>query len=299
MPVFLTLCSLLLALIIQITLEAKTVTADFSALDRPEVLMLLFHPRRDSSSPPSAAPAAPKKLPGRQDILVPVADGISVGARFHLGGRDYANILFFHGNGEIAADYDEIGPFYNRIGINFLAADYRGYGRSTGHPTVAAMMQDGHTIFQFVRSWLKQNGFTGPLILMGRSLGSASAIELAAAHGEQVSGLIIESGFAFAGPLLRLLGVDPAVIGFREETAFRHLSKIAQFRKPLLVIHAEFDHIIPFSDGQALWDASASAEKTLLKIPGANHNDILARGFAEYLAAIHRFTFVCLTHGSR
>ena len=32
-------------------------------------------------------------------------------------------------------------PFYNRIGINFLAADYRGYGRSTGHPTVTSMMR--------------------------------------------------------------------------------------------------------------------------------------------------------------
>ena len=271
-------------------------TADFSALDRPDVLMLLFHPRRDSSAPLGTSPATETKLPGAQDILVPVEDGITVGVRFHLAGRTQANILFFHGNGEIAADYDEIGPFYNRIGINFLAADYRGYGRSTGHPTVAAMMQDGRTIFQFVSAWLAQNGFTGPLILMGRSLGSAPAIELAAAHAEQVSGLIIESGFAYAGPLLQLLGVDPAAIGFREETAFRHLSKIAQFRKPLLIIHAEFDHIIPFSDGQALFDASAAADKTLLKIPRANHNDILAHAFGDYLAAIQRFTSVCLTH---
>jgi fermentation-respiration switch protein FrsA (DUF1100 family) len=272
------------------------VTADFSALDRPDVLMLLFHPRRDDSSPLDTSPATETKLPGAQDILVPVEDGITVGVRFHLGGRTQANILFFHGNGEIAADYDEIGPFYNRIGINFLAADYRGYGRSTGHPTVAGMMQDGRTIFQFVTAWLAQNGFTGTLILMGRSLGSAPAIELAAAHAEQVSGLIIESGFAYAGPLLQLLGVDPAAIGFREETAFRHLSKIAQFRKPLLIIHAEFDHIIPFSDGQALFDASPAADKTLLKIPGANHNDILAHAFGDYLAAIRRFTSVCLTH---
>ena len=270
--------------------------ADFSALDRPDVLMFLFHPRRDSSAPLSTSPEAETKLSGAQDILVPVEDAIAVGARFHLCGRTQANILFFHGNGEIAADYDEIGPFYNRIGINFLAADYRGYGRSTGHPTVAAMMRDGHVILQFVTGWLAQHGFTGPLILMGRSLGSAPAIELAAAHAEQVSGLIIESGFAHAGPLLQLLGVDPAAINFREETAFRQLDKIAQFQKPLLIIHAEFDHIIPFSDGQALFDASAAADKTLLKIPGANHNDILAHAFGEYLTAIQRFTSVCLTH---
>jgi hypothetical protein len=279
--------------------EAKTVTADFSALDRPEVLMHLFHPRRDFGAPLSTSSEGEIQLPRVQDIRVPVDPGIEVGVRLHLCGREETHILFFHGNGEIAADYDEIGPYYNRVGINFLAADYRGYGHSNGQPAVAAMMQDSHAILQFIAAWLAQNGFTGPMILMGRSLGSASAIELAAAHAEQISGLIIESGFAHAAPLLQLLGVDPAAIGFREDSAFRHLSKIAQFRKPLLVIHAEFDHIIPFSDGQALFDACPSAQKTLLKIPGANHNDILTHGFGEYLIAVRRFASVCLTPGKR
>jgi hypothetical protein len=270
-------------------------TVDFSTLDRPEVLMFLFHPRREHGAPGRRINEPEMKIPAARDILVPVADGAAVGARFHIGSRGHANLLFFHGNGEIAADYDEIGPYYNRIGINFLAADYRGYGRSTGHPTVTSMMQDGHVIFRFAAEWLAQNGFTGPLILMGRSLGSAPAIELAAAHADRVCGLIIESGFAFAGPLLRLLGIDAAAIGFREETAFRHLEKIARFQGPLLVIHAELDHIIPFSDGQALFDAAASPRKTLLKIPGANHNDILAHGFGDYLAAIERLAAACST----
>jgi len=270
-------------------------TADFSALDRPEVLMHLFHPRREHGAPERRPSEPEMKIPGAGDILVPVADDVAVGARFHLGSRSHANLLFFHGNGEIAADYDEIGPYYNRIGINLLSADYRGYGRSTGHPTVTSMMQDSHAIFRFAADWLTQNGFIGPLILMGRSLGSASAIELAAAHADRVCGLIIESGFAFAGPLLELLGIDAAAVGFREETAFRHLYKIACFQGPLLVIHAEFDHIIPFSDGQALFDASTSPDKTLLKIPGANHNDILAHGFGDYLGAVQRLAAACST----
>jgi hypothetical protein len=264
--------------------------ADFSALDRPEVLRVLFHPRRDYGLPVGGPREATAGIPRVQDILVPVADGIAVGARFHLGGPTHANILFFHGNGEIAADYDEIGPFYNRIGVNFLAADYRGYGRSNGHPTVAAMMRDCHVVYHFAAAWLAQNGFTGPLIIMGRSLGSASAIELATAHPERIAGLIVESGFAYAGPLIRLLGADPARIGFREESAFRHIDKIGQVQHPVLIIHAEFDHIIPFSDGQALFDACHSPAKALLKIPGANHNDILAVAFGDYMAAIQGFT---------
>jgi hypothetical protein len=123
---------------------------------------------------------------------------------------------------------------------------------------------------------------------MGRSLGSASALELAAAQGSRIDGLIIESGFAYAEPLLRLLGVDAGRLGFQEENGFRNVDKIRQFNKPSLIIHAEFDHIIPFADGQALYDASPAEDKTLLMIPGANHNDIFMQGLQEYLAAVKK-----------
>ena len=100
-------------------------------------------------------------------------------------------------------------------------------------------------------------GYTGPLMVMGRSLGSASALELAAAYPEQVAALIVESGFAYAGPLLQLLGVNLAAIGFREMAGFRNVDKIRAYPGPTLIIHAEHDHIIPMSDGQALYDAVA------------------------------------------
>jgi hypothetical protein len=267
--------------------------ADFSALDTPEVLMFLFHPRREYGVPHAKFSGSGAGVPGTADVSVPVETDIVVGARFHLKDRRHPNILFFHGNGEIAADYEELAPFFNGIGVNFLVADYRGYGRSSGYPTVSSMMRDSHTIYRFVLDWFVQNRFTGPLILMGRSLGSASAIELAATHADRVCGLVVESGFAYAAPLLRLLGVDPAAIGFREEQTFRHLEKIARFRGPFLVIHAEFDHIIPFSDGQALFKASSSPAKTLLKIPHANHNDILSHGLQDYFAAIQALATAC------
>ena len=258
---------------------------DYSALDRPEVLMFLFHPRSESgyTSPPGASQSS---AAGSTDILIPVADGIAVGARFHMTDRSAANILFFHGNGEIVADYDELGGIYNQMGINFLAVDYRGYGRSGGNPTVTAMMQDCHTIFDFTRNWLKENGYRGPMVLMGRSLGSASALELAASCGQKIDGLIIESGFAYAGPLLRLLGIDLDALGFKEEKGFGNIDKIKKFKKPCLIIHAEYDHIIPFSDGQDLYDACPSDDKTFQPIPDANHNDIFMRGLQEYLTAV-------------
>ena len=253
---------------------------DYSLFDRPEILMYLFHPRPELERSISVSDAA--------DIMIPVEAEIAIGALFHLTDKSACNILFFHGNGEIVADYDEFGRMMNQLGINFLAVDYRGYGRSNGQPTVSAMMRDCHVIFDYVIRWLEKNGYQGPLVLMGRSLGSASVLELTAHYDHQIDGLIVESGFAYAGPLLQLLGINTAAIGFEKAKGFSNIDKIASFKKPTLIIHAEKDHIIPFSDGRALFDACSAPNKSLLKIPGANHNNIFMYGLNNYMTAIQK-----------
>lgn len=242
--------------------------------------MFLFHPRPELGRSMSSSDTA--------DIMIPVEADIRIGARFHFSEKSACNILFFHGNGEIVADYDEFGQMVNQLGINFLAVDYRGYGRSSGQPTVSAMMGDCHVIFDYVNQWLKNESYQGPLVLMGRSLGSASVLELAFHYAHQIDGLIVESGFAYTGPLLQLLGINTTALGFEEAKGFRNVDKIASFEKPTLIIHAEQDHIIPFSDGRTLFDACQAPQKSLLKISGANHNDIFMRGLNDYMAAIHK-----------
>jgi pimeloyl-ACP methyl ester carboxylesterase len=251
---------------------------DYSTFDRPEILTVLFHPRTEWH------PFQSEKV--GEEVLVPVEEDVVVGAKFHLAEKTSPNILFFHGNGEIAADYGDIGQLYLRSGINFLPVDYRGYGRSTGKPTITNMMRDAHRIFDYVINWLAKNGYKGPFIMMGRSLGSASALELAANYDGQIDGLIIESGFAYVGPLLGLLGINMESLGIPEAEGFRNVHKIRTFRKPTLIIHAENDHIIPFAEGQALYEACSATDKRLLKIPGANHNDIFLRGMLEYMKAL-------------
>ncbi|MDY6880485.1 MAG: alpha/beta hydrolase [Thermodesulfobacteriota bacterium] len=251
---------------------------DFSALDLPEILGFLFHPRPEFGASSSKG--------DWQDLLIPVETDVVVGARFHLAVNSAPTILFFHGNGEIVADYNDLGTIYKQMEVNFLPVDYRGYGRSTGRPTITAMMRDCHVIFDFVKKQLKENGCSGPLIVMGRSLGSASALEIAFHYKSEIDALIIESGFAYLAPLFRLLGVDLAALGIKEVKDFQNADKIRTFDKPTLVIHAEKDHIIPFSDGQALYEACGAKDKSFLEIPGANHNDIFLRGMSEYMAAV-------------
>ncbi len=254
-------------------------TINYPKLDRPELLAFLFHPRPEFDVPWSR----PTQY---EDVAIPVGKDVTIGARFHLAGPRGPNLLFFHGNGEIVADYDDLADVYTRLGMNFFPVDYRGYGRSTGKPTVTAMMRDCHVIFVYWQNWLKERDFTGPLVVMGRSLGSASALELLATYGDKIKGVVIESGFAHSEALVNILSLSMDDLGITEEEGFRNVDKIRTFGKPTLIIHAEFDHILPFREGQALFDASPAQDKRLLMIPGANHNDLFQKGLREYIDAV-------------
>ncbi|MCP4132757.1 MAG: alpha/beta hydrolase [bacterium] len=257
-----------------------TPSFDYSAMDTPQISAYLFHPR-----PESRGGSAPDN---KQELAIPVEQGASIGANFFGAHQEMPTVLFFHGNGEIVADYNDLAPLFNSLGINFFPVDYRGYGRSTGEPSVSATMKDAHAILKFAKNWLSENGYTGSFIIMGRSLGSASALELVTYYGDEIDGLIIDSGFAYVLPLLKLIGIETEELGLSEEMGFRNYEKITNFDKPTLVIHAEFDHIIPFSDGQALFNSSPAAYKEFITVKGANHNNIFMLGLEDYIGGIKR-----------
>jgi fermentation-respiration switch protein FrsA (DUF1100 family) len=260
-------------------------TIDYSAFDKPEICRLLFYPRQESSRWIAG---------GAERLMIPVAQDTEIGGQFHKSGKEAPTILFFHGNGEIVADYDDIGAMYCQMGINFLPVDYRGYGFSSGSPTVTAMMRDSHLVFSFVASWLGERGFAGPIVIMGRSLGSAPALEIAFHNGEAIAGLIIESGFARILPLLSLLGIhDPELT---EASGPQNLEKIKRVQKPTLIIHAEHDQIIPLAEGDDLYTASGATQKNFARIPGADHNDIFFQGMRRYLEAIGKFIEIVTVH---
>jgi len=237
----------------------------------------LFHPRK------AAEPI------GEKDVLIPVNENSKVGVRFHLVNPKAPNILFFHGNGEIAPEYDDIASIYNQRETNFMIADFRGYGFSSGTPNAENTQSDAHHILDFVLNYLSSKSYKGPLVLMGRSLGSVSVLELSQRYPKDFAGLIIESGFADEKPLFKLIGITAEQAGFSKEDGFLNGEKIKKYIGPLLVIHAEEDHIVPFSQGQDLYDSCPSKEKTFLPIPNANHNNILGVSFQKYFEEVERF----------
>ncbi len=250
--------------------------------DDPDILYRLFYPRREV--------VGNAENPRALNRFVEVADGVSICCRFYPARTDGPNILYFHGNGEVAPDYDYVAPVYAQRGLNLFVADYRGYGGSSGIPTCTAMIKDAHPIFHDFTAYLSDGGFTGNLFVMGRSLGSAPAIELAFHYQGELKGLIVESGFASARNQVARLGVEYLFRDSQDPVGFGNDIKIRDVAIPTLIIHGEWDEIIPATEGRMLYELSGAGEKSSLFIPQAGHNDIMMVGLEAYMKAVETFT---------
>ena len=260
---------------------------DYAALDSPAASAASFYPRRQWTDTPD----------GAVDYAVSVADGVRLSCRFFAVGRSNPTLLFFYGNGETVAAYDDIAPLYNRIGVNFCIADYRGYGAAEGEPAFTKMLSDARRMLEWLRGTMDALRFTGPLFVMGRSMGRHAAFELAAAAAtaddsdsaantaaNRISGVIIESGRPTLARFTQFLPPDTARI---LEDAYR--AKVQSISIPTLVIHGQWDETAPLADAVAMFNGIRAADKYLAIIPGAGHNDLMYVGYQQYFAAIRRF----------
>jgi len=251
---------------------------DYSSLDRSSALGYIFYPRTDFTPCPE----------NTFDLFVPVADQVSISCRFYTGHPERPWILFFHGNGEVVSDYDEIAPLYHQKGINLVVADYRGYGASGGVPTLTDLVRDCHAILEKVAAELSGRNLRCDLWVMGRSLGSISALELAHKHPDRIKGLIIESGFPSVVRILTHLGIPSPGVDL-ERIDQECLRRIEEITIPSLIIHGEEDTLVPIRNARDLFEHLGAREKELLAIPSANHNDVLIVGFSDYFRSIQRF----------
>ncbi len=246
-------------------------------LDQPRILRNAFFPRRGLSRCPENA----------FDLHLPVDEDVSLHCRFYTGDPTFPSILYFHGNGEIVRDYDSFAPLYNNAGANLVVAEFRGYGASSGTPTFMALLEDAHNIFEAVRDELARRGFSPDLFIMGRSMGSVPALELAATHAGESKGLIIESGFVCASRIARRVGKVPEEdLALLEEECRQ---KVKRIRLPALIIHGEEDDLVPMSEAEDIYNLLEVKEKELLVIPYADHNTLIFEGEEEYFGAISAF----------
>ena len=255
-------------------------TMNAHPMDRPEITQLLFHPVKIAQT---------TRPEGAVDFSVPVEEGVTIACRMYHHAQERPTLIYFHGNGEIIPDYDEIGPLYGREGLNLLVAEYRGYGWSTGTPLTSTFLPDSNAVFLDAHAWLKEQGYTGAVFVMGRSIGSAAAIDVAVNHSDLISGLIIESGFARTLPLAKTLGVDLEAMGITEEQSFNNVSKIRGFTKPTYILHGQYDQLIPLWQAEILQAECGAKAKEFQIVPGADHNSLIAVAGPLYFEVIKKF----------
>ena len=259
--------------------------SDLSFLDRPEILEVIFPVVYSGFYFPSALG---NSLPNAATHFIEVEEGIKIGCGFWARGKEFPTILYFHGNGETVADYDYIAQSYIQRGVNIFVADYRGYGLSSGKPNITNLISDCHIIFEGFKKIIEEGEYKSKLFLMGRSLGSIPAVELAYHHQNELKGLIIESGAS--NNFRRLWSyLNPSEIEKLSSGKFLNKEKVKSIFIPTCIIHGELDQIIPIQEGLELYENSGAVDKDILVIPGADHNDLMIRGHGQYFDKIEEF----------
>jgi fermentation-respiration switch protein FrsA (DUF1100 family) len=235
-----------------------------------------------------AKDAAPPRLPGAS-IVEEVWIDSGTGARVHgiYAGADdaFADLLFFHGNAGNLFDRLDNVALLVEFGFNVLIIDYRGYGKSDGEPSEQALYDDGLAAYRYLTE--RRGAVPGRLVLFGRSLGSAVAIELGARLPS--AAVIAESAFTSALDLGKVhYGWLPGVLLRAMTHRFESLSKVPRLRAPVLFVHGDVDAIVPVEMGRSLYEASPEP-KEWYNIRGAGHNDTLMVGGREYFSRLANF----------
>jgi hypothetical protein len=199
-------------------------------------------------------------------------------------------LLFFHGNaGNISHRLESIALF-NRLGLDVLIVDYRGYGRSTGKPTEAGTYRDAQAAWDYL---LRERAVApGRIVVFGRSLGGAVGAWLASQRpvGETPAAVIIESSFSSGADMARRLY---PIFPVRLLTRLKYpvVDYVARLRCPVLVVHSRDDEIIPYAMGRAVY-AAAAQPKSFLELRG-DHNagfwisrEVYTAGLEAFLAEV-------------
>jgi fermentation-respiration switch protein FrsA (DUF1100 family) len=203
-----------------------------------------------------------------EDVFFEATDGTRLHGWYVQHPDPRAVVLYCHGNGEHVANLaGRLRVLHNRIGVSVFAWDYRGYGRSAGTPHETNLICDARS----AQLWLAQraNLPSEALVLMGRSLGGAVTVALAAEH--PVRGLVLDRTFSTL--------VDAAAHHFPwlpvrwiMKNRFSSIERIRHYHGPLLQSHGTADEVVPIEQGRQLFEAAPGSAKKFLEIPDLNHN---------------------------
>jgi pimeloyl-ACP methyl ester carboxylesterase len=231
-------------------------------------------------------------MPSREILQTPAEAGLTSidlaiatddGERLHgwwisAASAPLGHILFCHGNGGNVGDRVVNAGVLSAAGFDVLLLDYRGYGRSSGHPDEAGTYRDARAGRAML---LAQAGVDpGRVFYLGESLGGAVALKLAIESPP--AGLILQSTFTSVRAVARTH--YPRIPVALIPDVYPSLTVIRELTAPLLVLHGDDDEIVPVEQGRALY-AAAPGPKRIDVFPGYGHNDLVMAGPA-YTSAV-------------
>jgi pimeloyl-ACP methyl ester carboxylesterase len=184
-------------------------------------------------------------------------------------------LLYFGGN---AFHLDESGKHVlaalEACKANVAILDYRGYGRSSGEPTVANMKGDGVAIYDLLAA-----RYPGNVIVHGQSLGSFVAAGVA--QERPVRGLVLETTATTALDWANnsLPWYLKPFINFNVDDALAAVDNVkvaGSIKVPLLVLAGGEDKTTPAAMSQRVFDAAPAERKRIVILPDAGHNSVLS-----------------------
>ena len=224
-----------------------------------------------------------------EEVFFSAKDGTRLHGWFVNGPDERAVLLWFHGNaGNISHRLHNLKKLHDALQIPIFIFDYREYGKSQGEISKAGTFSDAHGAFQYL---IDEKGFgTSSVLLFGRSLGTALAVDIASK--ETCLGVILEAAFTSTDDMMKRYFpfFSPPQTS---RVKYDSLSLIADIQSPILFIHGQFDQAIPVSMARRLFE-KARSPKEFYEIPGADHNDTYLVGGHEYFAVWQKFLINCL-----
>jgi fermentation-respiration switch protein FrsA (DUF1100 family) len=237
-------------------------------------LAVLFVRQRDLMYPrnPVRADIASANLPGAVEVPLTTADGERLVAWLVPPRAGKPVLLFFHGN---AGNFDR--PVrqarfraLTEDGTGLFAVNYRGYGGSTGSPTEEGIHLDARAAY----GEAAERFGAARLVGYGESLGTGVVLQLAAEV--PLSAVILEAPYLSTAAVAQEI-YPSAPIRLVMLDQFRSEAVIGRVRAPLLVLHGERDGVIPFRQGQALYEM-ANPPKRFIRFPAGRHEDLPTQG---------------------
>jgi len=191
-------------------------------------------------------------------------------------------VLFCHGN---ASNISEFGPLYQLIqelGLNILAVEYPGYGKSEEEPTEEGLYQSAGWGYNYLTETL---GFKPENItVIGYSLGGAVASKLATQ--KPVGRLILMSSIASVAETVH--DVYP-MMGYLmwNRLKFDTALNVKKISCPVMILHSRDDLTINVSQGEKIFK-NAHEPKQFLTSKSIGHGEP-DQLFKEHLTEIRIF----------